>query len=49
MGCPIDLTVQIIEQGGDYLLALKLNQDSLHQAVVSTFNEDWSSTVLFLK
>lgn len=37
MGCQHKIGDQIIEQGGDYLLALKENQPSLHDDVVEVF------------
>lgn len=33
MGCQTDIAGTIIKQGGDYLLAVKGNQESLHRAV----------------
>ncbi|MBU1393660.1 MAG: ISAs1 family transposase [Gammaproteobacteria bacterium] len=39
MGCQTEIATQIVEQGGDYLLAVKANQSSLHEAVVSAFSE----------
>lgn len=33
MGCQTDIASTIIKQGGDYLLAVKGNQESLHRAV----------------
>lgn len=35
MGCQKDIAEQIVKQGGDYLLALKGNQGSLHEEVQS--------------
>jgi predicted transposase YbfD/YdcC len=37
MGCQREIARQIISQKGDYVLALKGNQDSLHQAVMELF------------
>jgi predicted transposase YbfD/YdcC len=37
MGCPKNIAEQIVKQGGDYLLALKGNQGSLHEEVKSFF------------
>lgn len=37
MGCQKNIALQIIEQGGNYVLALKENQPSLHQDVKSIF------------
>jgi len=37
MGCQKDIALQIIEQGADYVLALKENQPSLHQDIKSIF------------
>jgi len=37
MGCQTDIAAQIIEQGGDYSLGLKGNQESLHEAVEDYF------------
>nr|WP_052700723.1 ISAs1 family transposase [Methylocucumis oryzae] len=37
MGCQTDIAAQIIEQGGDYSLGLKGNQESLHKAVEDYF------------
>jgi len=37
MGCQKDIAEQIIEQGGDYVLAVKGNQGQLHEAVVDFF------------
>ncbi len=38
MGCQHAITEQIIDQGGDYVLGLKANQETLHEAVVDFFN-----------
>ena len=37
MGCQTDIAAQVIEQGGDYSLGLKGNQESLHEAVEDYF------------
>ena len=37
MGCQKNIALQIIEQGADYVLALKDNQPSLHQDIKSIF------------
>ncbi len=37
MGCQKEIALQIIEQGADYVLALKENQPSLHQDIKSLF------------
>jgi len=39
MGCQKAIAKQIIEQKGDYLLALKGNQSGLHEAVEAVFQE----------
>jgi predicted transposase YbfD/YdcC len=33
MGCQTEIAAQIVDQGGDYLLAVKGNQETLHRAV----------------
>ena len=33
MGCQTDIAAQIVDHGGDYLLAVKGNQETLHRAV----------------
>jgi predicted transposase YbfD/YdcC len=38
MGCQKEIAKQIIEQGGDYLLAVKANQGALEEAVVDFFD-----------
>ena len=38
MGCQKSIATQIVEQEGDYLLAVKSNQKSLHDAIVSAFS-----------
>jgi predicted transposase YbfD/YdcC len=37
-GCQKAIAAQIIEQGGDYLLAVKMNQPTLHAAVEAAFD-----------
>jgi predicted transposase YbfD/YdcC len=37
MGCQREIAQQIIDQGGDYVLALKENHDTLYHDVVDTF------------
>jgi predicted transposase YbfD/YdcC len=37
MGCQTPIAEQIVEQGGDYVLALKGNQGTIHQKVVAFF------------
>jgi len=39
MGCQTAIAQPIVDQGGDYVLALKENQPSLHDAVVTYFAE----------
>jgi len=39
MGCQTAIAQQIIDQGADYVLALKGNQGTLHQEVARTFTE----------
>jgi predicted transposase YbfD/YdcC len=39
MGCQYKIADQIIEQKGQYVLALKGNQDNLHNDVVTAFND----------
>jgi predicted transposase YbfD/YdcC len=39
MGCQTAIAQQIIDQGADYVLALKGNQGTLHQEVAATFTE----------
>ncbi|MFK5969030.1 MAG: ISAs1 family transposase [Candidatus Marithrix sp.] len=38
MGCQREIAKQIAENGGDYILSLKGNQGSLHEAVKDFFN-----------
>ena len=42
LNCQKEIASQIIEEGGDYILALKGNQQSLHEDV-KLFFEDWIS------
>jgi len=37
MGCQREIAQQILDQGGDYVLALKANQETLHQDVQLSF------------
>jgi len=39
MGCQKEIALQIIEQGGNYVLSLKENQGNLYQDVVSIFTK----------
>ncbi len=39
MGCQVDIAEQIIDQGGDYLFALKGNQSNLHEDVELLFDD----------
>ena len=49
MGCQREIAEQIVEQGGDYVLALKGNQGTLQEDVVASFAEaaasDFADTV----
>ena len=38
MGCQKSIAAQIVKQDGDYLLAVKSNQKSLHDAIMSAFS-----------
>ena len=38
MGCQRDIAAQIVEQGGDYVLAVKGNQADLHDSIVDLFD-----------
>lgn len=40
MGCQRDIAERIVEQGGDYVLAVKGNQPKLHEAVRDFFDEN---------
>ena len=39
MGCQVDISKIIVDAGGQYLLAVKDNQPTLHQDIQSTFLE----------
>lgn len=39
MGCQTAIAEQIVEQGGEYVLALKGNQGTIHQKVVAFFDQ----------
>ena len=39
MGCQVAIAEQIVEQGADYVLGLKGNQPSLHEAVEAAFEQ----------
>jgi predicted transposase YbfD/YdcC len=39
MGCQKEIAAQIVEQKGDYILRVKLNQGTLHDAIESTFKQ----------
>jgi predicted transposase YbfD/YdcC len=39
IGCQREIAQQIVEQGADYVLALKANQGTLHQEAVDTFQQ----------
>jgi predicted transposase YbfD/YdcC len=39
MGCQTEIAAQIVEQKGDYVLALKGNQGNLHKDVIDLFDE----------
>lgn len=39
MGCQVKIAEQIVEQGADYVLALKGNQESLYETTVEVFEE----------
>ncbi len=43
MGCQREIAQQILDQGGDYVLALKGNQGTLHQDVEESFQEAMAS------
>jgi predicted transposase YbfD/YdcC len=44
MGCQREIAEQIVDQGGDYVLALKGNQGSLQEDVVDSFKEAEASS-----
>lgn len=39
MGCQTEIAARIVEQGADYVLALKGNHDTVHQKVVAFFTQ----------
>lgn len=39
MGCQTHVAEQIVDEGGDYVLALKMNQGTLHEDVVELFDD----------
>jgi predicted transposase YbfD/YdcC len=43
MGCQTAIAEQIVDQGGDYVLALKGNQGTIHQKVVEFFEQSLGS------
>ncbi len=43
MGCQREIAQQILDQGGDYVLALKGNQGALHEDVEASFQEAMAS------
>ena len=45
MGCQREIARQIVDQGGDYVLALKENQETLHTDVVEMFAHAQTHTV----
>ncbi|TFG66836.1 MAG: ISAs1 family transposase [Anaerolineales bacterium] len=45
MGCQKAIAGQIVDQGGDYVLALKDNQAHLHEDVISLFQ--WADNIAF--
>jgi predicted transposase YbfD/YdcC len=45
-GCQKNIAAKIIDQGGDYLLALKGNQVNLHQAVIEQMDNHFSTTTV---
>jgi predicted transposase YbfD/YdcC len=45
IGCQREVAAQVVEQGGDYLLALKENQAHLHEDVQSLF--EWADNTEF--
>jgi hypothetical protein len=48
-GCQKEIAKQVRDQGGDYLLAVKGNQPTLHDAVHAVFDRACDSDHLFLK
>ncbi len=49
MGCQKKIAKQIIVQGGDYVLALKENQETLHNDVASIFSKGWNGPKKYKK
>ncbi len=47
MGCQTDIAAQIIEQGGDYLLAVKDNQKNLRHDIAEIFDIEFAQTKPF--
>jgi predicted transposase YbfD/YdcC len=45
MGCQKAIAEKIVNQGGDYILALKGNQSSLHEAVKLHFEQPVASSM----
>ena len=45
MGCQREIAQQIVEQGGEYVLALKENHDNLYHDVVDTFTDAGAKTM----
>jgi predicted transposase YbfD/YdcC len=41
MGCQTTIARDIVEAGGDYVLAVKGNQPTLHQGIVDFFDDHW--------
>lgn len=39
MGCQTDVAERIVNEGGDYVLALKMNQGTLYEDVVDLFKD----------
>ena len=39
IGCPKDIAKQIVSQGADYIFGLKGNQPTLHEEVLSAFDD----------
>jgi predicted transposase YbfD/YdcC len=48
IGCQTEIARQIIEQGGDYVLALKANQPRLHAHAVDWFNHAMQTDFRFI-
>jgi predicted transposase YbfD/YdcC len=49
MGCQKDIARQIVEQGADYVLALKENQGQLYREVTDTFESEVGSAFEYLQ